>query len=353
MRAPRRRLVPEKWSKILAVAQKTHDTAHAAPTPIKAAKRTSRATPGRDTSGGKGTPALCGSGERLRSNAGGVEVLAAANLSGVEWLVHGFSTRQGGVSSAYGGRALNLGPTREDSPENLIRNRELFINKLGALDANARPWPLVTVKQIHSAVIHRIHQPPARTLNGDGLITSEPGILLGIKTADCLPVLIADPERRAIGAFHAGWRGTARRIVEKGVGEMRKHFGSDPAKLLAAIGPGIGCCCYEIGDEVEREFESQFIYWRELFEDVFDSQTLHARYPLLFLNQRAPGHGDPALTRHLNLAKANLRQLHDAGVPEENITNLDLCTSCRTDLFFSYRKERVTGRMMAVVGIRP
>jgi copper oxidase (laccase) domain-containing protein len=133
---------------------------------------------------------------------------------------------------------------------------------------------------------------------------------------------------------------------------MRKHFGSDPAKLLAAIGPGIGCCCYEIGDEVEREFESQFIYWRELFEDVFDSQTLHARYPLLFLNQRAPGHGDAALTRHLNLAKANLRQLRDAGVPEENISNLDLCTSCRTDLFFSYRKERVTGRMMGVVGIR-
>ena len=74
-------------------------------------------------------------------------------------------------------------------------------------------------------------RPPNRTLSGDGLITSEPGILLGIKTADCLPVLIADPERRAIGAFHAGWRGTARRIVEKGVGEMRKNFGSDPAEV--------------------------------------------------------------------------------------------------------------------------
>ncbi len=332
------------------MAQKTHDTAHAAL--AKKAKRTSRATPS-DTSAGKRKPALCDSSERLRSTSpGGVEVLAAANLSGVEWLVHGFSTRQEGVSSAYGGRALNLGPTHEDSPENVNRNRELFINKLGALDANARPWPLVTVKQIHSAIIHRIHQPPSRPLSGDGLITSEPGILLGIKTADCLPVLVVDPHRRAIGAFHAGWRGTARRIVEKGVGEMRKHFGSDPAQLLAAIGPGIGSCCYEIGDEVEREFESQFTYWQELFEDVFDSQTLRARYPLLFLNQRAPGHGDPALTRHLNLAKANLRQLRDAGVPEKNISNLNLCTSCRTDLFFSYRKEHVAGRMMAVVGIR-
>jgi YfiH family protein len=333
------------------VAQKTPDTAHAAP--AEKPKRTSRAIPGRDTSGGLSKPAG-GSGERSRAaDRGGVEVLAAANLSGVEWLVHGFSTRQGGVSSAYGGHALNLGPTHEDSAENVDHNRKLFFGTLGALDANARPWPLVTVKQIHSSIIHRIQQPPARTLSGDGLVTSEPGILLGIKTADCLPVLIVDPERRAIGAFHAGWRGTARRIVEKGVGEMREHFGSDPAKLLAAIGPGIGCCCYEIGDEVEREFESQFSYWRELFEDVFDSQTLHARYPLLFLNQRAPGHGDPALTRHLNLAKANLRQLRDAGVPEENISKLDLCTSCRNDLFFSYRKERVTGRMMAVVGIKP
>ena len=210
------------------MAQKTPDTAHAAT--AKEAKRTSRATPGRDKSAGKRKPALCDPSVRS-TNPGGVEVLAAANLSGCRWLVHGFSTRQQGVSSAYGGRALNLGPTREDSPENLNRNRELFITQLGALDANARPWPLVTVKQIHSAIIHRIHQPPNRTLSGDGLITSEPGILLGIKTADCLPVLIADPERRAIGAFHAGWRGTARRIVEKGVGEMRKHFGSDPREV--------------------------------------------------------------------------------------------------------------------------
>ncbi len=248
---------------------------------------------------------------------------------------------------------MNLGPTREDAPENIVRNRERFIGKLGALDTKGRPWPVVTVKQIHSAIIHRVDQEVVQPLCGDGLVTSRSGILLGIKIADCLPILIADPEHRAVGAFHAGWRGTAKRIVEKGVGEMRKHFGSDPAKLLAAIGPGIGSCCYEIGDEVEREFESQFAYWQELFEDVFDSWSLHARYPLLFLNQRGPGHGDPALSRHLNLAKANLLQLRDAGLAEENISNLGLCTSCRTDLFFSYRKEQVTGRMMAVVGIRP
>jgi len=309
---------------------------------------------------GRGAPAIAArralgdsTARQHTPNRDGVKVLTVANLSRLPWLVHGFSTRQGGVSSAYGGGALNLGPTREDTPENVERNRQRFVRKLGALDAKGRPWPLITVSQIHSATIHRVDQPAVSPLKGDGLITSEPGVLLGIKIADCLPVLVVDPERRAIGAFHAGWRGTARRIVQKGIGEMRKHFGTDPAKLLAAIGPGVGSCCYEIGDEVEREFESQFAYWQDLFEDVFDSQTLHARYPLLFLNQRPPGHGDPALSRHLNLVKANLLQLRDAGLAEANISSLGLCTSCRTDLFFSYRKEQVTGRMMAVLGIRP
>ena len=322
---------------------------------------------GRQASAGKSSG---GSAERPADAAPGkVKVLTAANLASLRWLVHGFSTRQGGVSSTYGNQALNLGPTPEDSAENVARNRERFLGELGALDAKGRPWPLITVRQIHSAIVHRVGreaaEPPKASpraesqfagdsaCQGDGLITSEPGILLGVKIADCLPVLIVDPEQRAVGAFHAGWRGTARRVVEKGVGEMRKHFGSNPANLLAAIGPGIGTCCYEVGDEVEGEFKSQFIYWQELFEDVFDSGSLHARYPLLFLNQRAPGHGDPAVSRHLDLAKANLRQLRDAGLAEENISNLSLCTSCRADLFFSYRKEHVTGRMMAVVGMKP
>jgi hypothetical protein len=353
------------------VAQKVRDTSHGGPqaassptdafavagveaAPAKRAQSPLRTKPDAQASAGKSRKAHSDSAQRLRPRKrGNVKVLTAANLSRVPWLVHGFSTRQGGFSGAYGDQALNLGPTREDSPENVARNRELFIGELGALDAKGRPWPLITVRQIHSAIIHRVDQRVVQPLKGDGLITSAPGILLGIKIADCLPVLIADPERRAIGAFHAGWRGTARRIVEKGVGEMRRHFGSHPARLLAAIGPGIAGCCYEIGDEVEREFESQFAYWQELFADVFGSRSLHARYPLLFLNQRAPGHGDPALSRHLDLVKANLRQLRDAGLAEENISNLGLCTSCRTDLFFSYRKEQTTGRMMAVVGIRP
>ena len=173
-----------------------------------------------------------------------------------------------------------------------------------------------------------------------------------MKVADCLPVIVADRRRRAVGIFHAGWRGTVQRIVEKGIGEMRRQLGCDPADLVAAIGPGIGACCYEIGEEVENEFDSQFAYSKELFEDVFDSWSLKTKYPMLFLNQRAPGHGEPAMSRHLDLVKANWCQLLDAGVPGENIESINLCTACHTDQFFSYRKEHVTGRMLAVVGIR-
>jgi len=289
----------------------------------------------------------------LRPRHGELKVLTADALSALPWLVHGFSTRQGGATEEYGGAQLNLGYTREDSKETVHRNRELFVRSLGATDAKRKPWPLINLSQIHSGVIHRVGRDGQHPTTGDGLITNEPGILLAVKVADCFPVVVADRKRKAVGVFHAGWRGTVQRIVQKGVGELRKHFGSDPKDLVAVIGPGIGKCCYGIGEEVENEFESQFAYAPELFEDVFDSWALHTKYPLLFLNQRAPGHGEPALSRHLDLVAANRCQLIDAGVPEKNISDMGLCTACRTDLFFSYRKEHVTGRMMAAVGIRP
>ncbi|HWR36171.1 MAG TPA: peptidoglycan editing factor PgeF [Clostridia bacterium] len=281
-----------------------------------------------------------------------LNILKAAKLERLKWLMHGFSTRQGGVTEEYGGTALNLGITREDTHANVASNRQRFMRALGAVEKNGTPWPLVNMKQVHSAIIHRVTGREMHSVTGDGLITDIPGILLSVKTADCLPIVIVDPVRRAIGVFHAGWRGTVQRIVEKGVGEMRKHFGSDPADMLAAIGPGIGSCCYEVGDEVQTEFETQFAYATELFEQVFDSNSLHIKYPLLFMNQRAPGHGAPAMKTHLNLAKANLYQLRDAGVPEKNVEMLGLCTACRTDIFFSHRIEYATGRMMAAVGIR-
>ena len=284
-------------------------------------------------------------------NLGQVRLLKAPKLDSIPWLIHGFSTRQGGVSEVYGTNQLNLGYTEEDTAKNVDRNRALFLSALGATTGK-RKWPLVNLNQIHSAVIHRVRRGEKLPPKGDGLITDVRGVILTVKVADCVPVIIADRRRKAVGIFHAGWRGTAARVVEKGVGELRHHFNCDPSDLVASIGPAIGRCCYEIGNEVESEFESQFSYCRDLFEDVFDSWSLHTKYPLLFMNQRAPGHGEPALSRHLDLVEANCRQLLDAGVKPENIDRLDQCTCCHTDLFFSYRKERVTGRMMAAVGMR-
>ena len=198
---------------------------------------------------------------------------------------------------------------------NVERNRELFLKAVGAVNEDGSLWPLAQVRQIHSAIIHRIDAESGRMrLAGDGMITNTPGLLLAIKTADCVPVLVADVKRRVVGAFHAGWRGTAARVVEKGVGEMRRQFGSRPGDLRAAIGPCIRKCCYSVGDEVRAEFESQFTYADELFEEVFDSNAIHIRYPMLFLNQRAPGHGDMGPEIHLDLVAANQRQLEDAGV---------------------------------------
>ncbi len=225
---------------------------------------------------------------------------------------------------------------------------------LDATNAHGEPWPLVQVKQIHSAIVHRINAATPNPLAGDGLITNAPALLLAIKTADCVPVLVADTKRRVVGAFHAGWRGTVARIVEKGVGEMRRQFGSLPRDLRAAIGPSIRRCCYQVGSEVRADFESQFPYAGDLFEEVFDSNAIHVRYPLLFLNQRAPGHGDLGPEIHLDLVEANRRQLQDAGLREAHISVIDGCTACDTARFFSHRAEfGKTGRMMAVIGIRP
>jgi YfiH family protein len=283
-----------------------------------------------------------------------LEILHAPAFASLPWLVHGFSTRQGGVSTCYGGKTLNLGLTPHDSKENVERNRAAFVDALRAADNSGNRWPLVQLKQIHSAIVHRVKSAGHETLSGDGFITNAPGLLLAVKTADCVPVLVVDIHRRVAGAFHAGWRGTVARIVEKGVGEMRRQFGSLPRDLRAAIGPSIRRCCYQVGSEVRAEFESQFSYAADLFEEVFDSNAIHVRYPLLFLNQRAPGHGELGPEIHLDLVEANRRQLEDAGLREEHISILDGCTACDTGRFFSHRAEfGKTGRMMAVIGIRP
>ena len=234
-----------------------------------------------------------------------IEILRADTLAEIPWLVYGFSTRQGGVSTCYGGKTLNLGQTQHDTHASVERNRSLFLKAVGAVYEDGSLWPLAQVRQIHSAITHRVRANSAQVSAGDGMITNAPGLLLAVKAADCVPVLVADVRRRAVGAFHAGWRGTAARVVEKGVGDMRRQFGSVPRDLRAAIGPCIRRCCYAVGAEVRAEFESQFTYADELFEEVFDSNAIHVRYPLLFLNQRAPGHGDLGPEIHLDLVAAN------------------------------------------------
>ena len=171
-------------------------------------------------------------------------------------MLHGFSTRKGGVSKVYGGKSLNLGITEQDTREAVERNREIFLKGTRGATKGSKTWPMVPMHQIHSAIIHRVERVPEKMLQGDGLITNVPGMLLTVRTADCVPVLIADRKKRAVGAFHAGWRGTLARIVEKGVGEMRRQFGSDPADLVAAIGPCIHACCYEVSDDFPDKFRA-------------------------------------------------------------------------------------------------
>jgi len=279
--------------------------------------------------------------------------LQSQSLKKTSWLVHGFSTRPGGVSDSYGDTSLNLGFTREDTASHVEENRKRFLLALGAA-TRGRLWSLVVNRQIHSDVIHVVRDVPAHPLTGDGLVTATPGLVIAIMTADCLPVLLVDTRKRVIGALHAGWRGTVKRIVEKGAGAMRHEFGSRPQDIRAVIGPGIGKCCYEVGQEVKSEFESQFSYAGELFHEVHHSDPVRKKYPLLFLEGRAPGHGHRGSRLYLDLAMANRRQLLDAGVPKKQITILEECPACDTGMFFSHRAEKGrTGRMMAGIGMVP
>lgn len=290
-----------------------------------------------------------------------IEVLQPSLFQKFPWLVHGFSTRVGGFSRAYGKGALNLGFTKDDSRAAVEKNRAAFVQQvLGQQGSSNQPgrnpksqlWPLITLRQVHSDIIRRVDS-LSEPLAGDGLITNTAGILLAIQTADCLPVILVDAKNRAVGVFHAGWRGTLQRIVEKGVGEMRRCFGTRPRDIKAAIGPGIRGCCYNVGPEVREHFESQFAYAENLFRVVEETDPVREKYPMLFLTARAPGHSELPKKIYLDLVKANRQQLLTAGVPAKSIEASPLCTNCRTDLLFSYRAENgKTGRMMAVAGIR-
>jgi len=291
-----------------------------------------------------------------RRSANGVEWLPVPGWA-FPWLWAGFSTRKGGLSRAYSidgaPGELNLGITASDDREAVLGNRRLFAEAI----TSKASTPLISLRQFHSnRIVHAASADAARKQphKGDGQITDEPGLLLAIQTADCIPVLIADRKRRAVAAFHAGWRGTLKRIVESGVGQMRLAFGSHPEDLIAAIGPGIGLCCYAVGEEVLSEFDSQFSYSRDLFREVYDSDPVRRKYPMLFLTQRAPGHSSIGPSLHVDLIEANRRQLLSAGLALESIQIVGGCTQCHPDLFFSHRGSHGhAGRMMAAIGIMP
>jgi YfiH family protein len=279
-------------------------------------------------------------------NSHNLQILQVPALSKLHWLLHGFSTRPGGISHLDGEKVLNLGFTDWDTRENVLENRRRLQSALGASDLQ-----LIALKQIHSDVIHLMEAAPQEPCKGDASATNRPGLLLGVQTADCVPILLVDPKKRAIAAIHAGWRGTLARIAEKAIGQMQMHFATKPAGLLATIGPSIGPCCYEVGTEVATQFQSQFADAPDLFDEF---RTGDEPNPVQWLNMMPPGHQPPPKNVHLDLKKANRAQLLATGLPPQNIFTSDLCTACRPDLLFSYRKQgSQSGRLLSVIGIRP
>jgi YfiH family protein len=208
-------------------------------------------------------------------------------------------------------------------PENIYRVTELdefpwlahgFGTRLA--DIPARFAQLATLKQIHSGSCVAAEGRTGILGEGDALLENQPGSVVAVKTADCIPVLLVDARRRAVAAVHAGWRGTVARIAAGAVAAMARSFGTHARDLHAAIGPGIGMCCYQVGAEVAARFGGQ-------------------------------GSG------HIDLAAANCRQLEEAGVTERRIYASNLCTMCRAVEFHSFRRDQdAAGRMFSFAGIR-
>lgn len=192
-------------------------------------------------------------------------------------------------------------------------------------DGWAPPEETVTLKQVHSGTVIVSSHRTGCLGEGDALVTERPGARLAIRTADCIPLLLVDPVRTVVAAVHAGWKGTAAAIAGATVERMAEQYGCDPERIHAAIGPGIGPCCYEVGPDVISRLA-----------------------PFL------PAMGSMAEPAKVDLVEANLRQLQSAGVPRSRIYTASLCTQCRADEFFSYRRDRDTaGRMVSAIGIRP
>lgn len=239
---------------------------------------------------------------------------------------NGFSTRLGGVSP-FPENDLNLAGFGEDSDENISENRRRFLE---IFDKN---YQLATAWQVHGDGV-KIVKNESDAQNGeekfDALVSNLEKILVGVKTADCVPILIGDAETKTFAAVHAGWRGTVLSIAKKTIEKMREIYGANPENLICAIGPAATCKNYEIGREVIDAFNENFPNSENIFTPTRENHAL------------------------IDLHAANKEQLLNSGVSEKNIFVAPFCTMERTDLFFSYRVEKKlygkTGRLMSVVG---
>jgi purine-nucleoside/S-methyl-5'-thioadenosine phosphorylase / adenosine deaminase len=262
----------------------------------------------------------------------GVQALICAPLEAAGF-VNGFSTRMGGASPMPAD-ALNLAGFNEDTAENILENRRRFLK----LFPGAAEWALAGCWQVHGADVRLVNSladaRPAADARGDtiycdAIVSDARGVLAGVKTADCVPVLLGDPVTGAFAAVHAGWRGTLAGVATKALQRMTEEYQTRPQDVLVAIGPAAGACCYEVGTEVIAAFKRSFPH-----HDLFtETRADHACIDLL---------------------QSNRAQLLTAGVDAASISIAPLCTMCRTDLFFSYRREKQVqgkvGRLMSVIG---
>lgn len=228
--------------------------------------------------------------------------------------------------------ALNLAGFNEDSAENILENRRRFLKLFPG------EWALAGCWQVHGSDVRlikdEIEAKPAEDARGDtvycdAIVSNAKGVLAGVKTADCVPILIGDPKTGSFAAVHAGWRGTLAEVATKALGRMVDEYGTRAENVRVAIGPAAGSCCYEVGADVIDPFRNRFPD-QELF---IQTREHHACIDLL---------------------RANRTQLISAGVDPDRIHIATLCTMCRTDLFFSYRREKnvygKVGRLMSVIG---
>lgn len=255
----------------------------------------------------------------------GVKILVSRALE-ENGFANGFSTRLGGVSD-FPENSLNLAGFDEDSSENIYENRKRFLN---VFDEN---FELATAWQVHGDDVKTVHNSEDVKNNEekfDALASNLENVLVGVKTADCVPVLLGDKKTRAFAAIHAGWRGTVESIVVKAIEKMKDEFGTNPKDLIAAIGPAATCKSYEIGQDVIDAFNEKFPSDEKLFMPTRDGHAL------------------------IDLHGANKNQLLSIGVAAENIFIAPFCTMERIDLFFSYRVEKKlygkTGRLLSVIG---